>query len=198
MSPRSESANKEIREKRKKAILEAAITVFADHGFHSATISSIAKQAGISKGLVYSYFESKEDLLYSLVEGFLNESEQFIASILAAETIKDKIICLLNISFDYIEQNPRYMRLFLSLAVQPEATQVIKDLADSRTLEMINYFEHLMQESGLQAPREEIYILSAALDGIALHYLFFEGSPEYPWEGIKKTFIDNTLNHFGL
>ena len=44
---------------RKKAILDAPLQVFADEGYHNASISKIAKAAGVSKGLMYNYFESK-------------------------------------------------------------------------------------------------------------------------------------------
>jgi TetR/AcrR family fatty acid metabolism transcriptional regulator len=46
-------------------ILDAAIKIFAEKGYQYATIAEIAKEAGISTGLVYSYFENKLDLLLS-------------------------------------------------------------------------------------------------------------------------------------
>jgi TetR/AcrR family transcriptional regulator, fatty acid metabolism regulator protein len=50
------------REKR-RLILRAAITVFAEKGYHGARVSDVAKEAGVAYGLVYHYFGSKEDLL---------------------------------------------------------------------------------------------------------------------------------------
>jgi AcrR family transcriptional regulator len=52
-------------------ILDAATRVFAEKGYQYATISNIAKAAGISTGLVYSYFENKLDLLLSIILTFL-------------------------------------------------------------------------------------------------------------------------------
>ena len=46
-------------------ILEAAVNIFADHGFHQATVSQIAKEAGVADGTIYLYFKNKEDLLVS-------------------------------------------------------------------------------------------------------------------------------------
>ncbi len=52
-------------------ILNAAIKVFADKGYQYATIAEIAKEAGISKGLIHFYFESKLDLILSVILSFL-------------------------------------------------------------------------------------------------------------------------------
>ena len=52
-------------------ILNAAIKIFADKGYQYATIAEIAKEAGISKGLIHFYFESKLDLILSVILSFL-------------------------------------------------------------------------------------------------------------------------------
>jgi TetR/AcrR family transcriptional regulator, fatty acid metabolism regulator protein len=53
------------REKRKQ-ILDAAIRVFADHGYHGARVSDIAEHAGVAHGLLYHYFASKDDVLRTI------------------------------------------------------------------------------------------------------------------------------------
>lgn len=56
-------------EDRRKQILEAALKIFAEKGFKGATNQAIAKEAGdISPGLIYWYFESKEDMFFALLE----------------------------------------------------------------------------------------------------------------------------------
>jgi AcrR family transcriptional regulator len=64
-----------IARKRKRQILNAAREVFAQKGFFEATTAEIAQQAGVSEGTIYNYFESKRDLLVSLIGGYaLDES----------------------------------------------------------------------------------------------------------------------------
>jgi AcrR family transcriptional regulator len=58
-------ANGKATEKR-RAILDAAIRVFARQGFHAARVSDIAREAGVAYGLVYHYFDSKEQMLNEL------------------------------------------------------------------------------------------------------------------------------------
>lgn len=55
-------------EDRREQIIEAALIVFAQKGFERATNKDIAQQAGITPGLIYHYFQSKEDLLRSIFE----------------------------------------------------------------------------------------------------------------------------------
>src|SRR6266478_2816119 len=55
-------------EDRREQIINAAIQVFAQKGFSKATNKDIAREAGITPGLIYYYFESKEDLLKMIIE----------------------------------------------------------------------------------------------------------------------------------
>ncbi|MGM0471225.1 MAG: TetR/AcrR family transcriptional regulator [Bacillota bacterium] len=52
---------------KKEEILEAAAEVFSQKGFYKATVGEIAQQAGVAKGTIYLYFDSKEDLGKSLL-----------------------------------------------------------------------------------------------------------------------------------
>ena len=63
MTPRTEEQNEQLREQRKAQLLAAALRVFARQGFHAATVSDVATEAGVSQGTVYHYFDSKESLL---------------------------------------------------------------------------------------------------------------------------------------
>lgn len=49
-----------------KQIIEAAVVVIAENGYHQAQVSKIAKQAGVADGTIYLYFKNKEDILISL------------------------------------------------------------------------------------------------------------------------------------
>jgi len=53
---------------RRTAIVDAAVKVFAAHGFDAGTIRQIAREAGVAEGLIYHYFENKEALLYAVIQ----------------------------------------------------------------------------------------------------------------------------------
>lgn len=60
---------------RRNQILDAATTIFAEKGFHRATIRDVAKAAGIADGTIYIYFENKTALLMGILDR-LNETDQ--------------------------------------------------------------------------------------------------------------------------
>ena len=60
---------------RRNQILDAATRVFAEKGFHRATIKDIARVAGIADGTIYTYFSSKTDVLLSILNR-LNETTE--------------------------------------------------------------------------------------------------------------------------
>lgn len=68
MSPRGPEENQQIRDERRESILHAAAGVFAAMGLGPAKIGDIAKAAGVSYGLVYHYFGSKESVFAAVVE----------------------------------------------------------------------------------------------------------------------------------
>ena len=55
--------NREKNNDKYKRILEAAVKIFADLGFHQSTISQIAREAGVADGTIYLYFKNKDDIL---------------------------------------------------------------------------------------------------------------------------------------
>ena len=68
---------------KRRAILHAAVKVFADKGYHGCRIADVAKQAGVAYGLVYHYFQNKEELLESVF------AEQWTIFITALRAISD-------------------------------------------------------------------------------------------------------------
>lgn len=56
------------RENRRRAIIDAALSLFARKDFHEVTVDEIAEQIGLSKGTLYLYFKNKEDLFFSIIQ----------------------------------------------------------------------------------------------------------------------------------
>jgi len=73
MSPRTSDQFGKMREEKSALIMDVALEHFANKGFHATTISHIARHAGISKGLLYNYFESKEALLNEIIRKSVEE-----------------------------------------------------------------------------------------------------------------------------
>jgi len=85
---------------RRRQILAAAVKVFADKGFHASRVGDIAEEAGIAYGLVYHYYESKEDLLETIfrttwTEMLARVREVEEAGVPAAEAVRQVTALLL-------------------------------------------------------------------------------------------------------
>jgi AcrR family transcriptional regulator len=78
MSPRTQQQYKEMREEKMTLIMDVALEHFANDGYYRTTISHIARHAGMSKGLMYNYFESKEALLKAIIHKSVNEVYKYL------------------------------------------------------------------------------------------------------------------------
>ncbi|MBL8237897.1 MAG: TetR/AcrR family transcriptional regulator [Bryobacterales bacterium] len=94
-------------------ILEAARTVFAQHGFAAATIDNIALTAGVAKGTVYLYFPSKRDLfLACLREGVLALHAELAAELRAASNCQARLHAFIAVRFQYFSRNRDFFRIY--------------------------------------------------------------------------------------
>ena len=75
MSPRGREQNQQMRTRAIAKITGAALEVFAEYGYYGATMKHIMQVSGLSKGLVYHYFPSKEKIFFHLVESALEISK---------------------------------------------------------------------------------------------------------------------------
>ena len=73
MSPRNKIQNEAIRRASIDRIMDACLELFSRQGFAATSVNQIAKEAGVSKGLIYNYFESKEALIKEIVLDGMNK-----------------------------------------------------------------------------------------------------------------------------
>lgn len=140
VSPLTEHQLERIQEERRLQIKEAALKEFALHGIAGTKMSSIAAAAGISQGLSYRYFSSKEELFTELVKEALEEAESALGSIhhlpgSPAEQIREFTRLMLapdnQSSFLLIRQ------VQISDDVPEEAKRLIKQHSPERTIERL-------------------------------------------------------------
>jgi AcrR family transcriptional regulator len=192
MAPRTNEQFEQIRAESKTKILVAALELFAIDGYHNTSISKIAKHAGISKGLMYNYFVSKEQLLKEVVilslEDAKKMSEQLLQN-LEEISPKEALRQSLELFFQILIENKTLWKLTFSLAMQisnmPSVTAVISKMFE----DILQQFEMVLQLNGYSDYNIEAKLLAAHLDGIAFHFLIFEKT--YPLEEVKNKLIAN-------
>ncbi|ETI67833.1 TetR/AcrR family transcriptional regulator [Neobacillus vireti] len=105
-------------------IIDAAVIVIAENGYHQAQVSKIAKQAGVADGTIYLYFKNKEDILISLFEekmgNFIEEIDQMIAG---KGTAIEKLLMMVEAHFSLLSADHH-----LAIVTQLELRQSNKEL----------------------------------------------------------------------
>lgn len=85
-------------------IIEAAVKIIAQNGYHHSQVSKIAKEAGVADGTIYLYFKNKEDLLVSLFQEKMGKFIQKIEDELAGESsIEEKLLVLITMHLRQLE-----------------------------------------------------------------------------------------------
>lgn len=70
----------EYKEEARKRIMEVGVQVFAEKGYHQTTMDDVAKDLNVSKGTLYLYFNSKEELLRAITERFQDRQKEILRS----------------------------------------------------------------------------------------------------------------------
>jgi AcrR family transcriptional regulator len=98
----------------KQRILDAALEVFSEKGFHVATVDEIAERAGLGKGTLYRYFANKETLFNELVRLRLEELERSAKAVLdGQDDVLTMIVKYLHTYFEFFDRNQRLYRLIV-------------------------------------------------------------------------------------
>ncbi|MGB7686261.1 MAG: TetR/AcrR family transcriptional regulator [Solirubrobacterales bacterium] len=99
---------------KRRQILDAAIRVFARQGFHATRVSDIADEAGVAYGLVYHYFNSKDEVLnelflerWSLLLTAIEEADQ------TGDTPREKLGAVATFIFESYRHDPDLMKVII-------------------------------------------------------------------------------------
>lgn len=102
-----------------KQIVDAAVIVIAENGYHQAQVSKIAKQAGVADGTIYLYFKNKEDILISVFQDKMGLFVSKLGEIVDKEaSASDKLQLMIQSHFDLLAND-----LHLSIVTQLELRQ---------------------------------------------------------------------------
>ncbi|MED4965899.1 TetR/AcrR family transcriptional regulator [Heyndrickxia coagulans] len=128
-----------------KQIIDAAVVVIAQHGYHQAQVSKIAKQAGVADGTIYLYFKNKEDILISLFEEkmqlFIEKVSEYIAGDLSPS---EKLLKMIENHFKVLAADHH-----LAVVTQLELRQTNLDLRlkiNSVLKEYLTLFDQIIRE----------------------------------------------------
>ncbi len=147
--------------RKRKCILNAAIKLFSSNGYDQTSIEELAKEAGVGKGTVYSYFHNKRDI----VKAFCDDMLEYARSELAAKTspdtpLKEQLMIIFLADFKYVAENREFSRVFLQEKVFPKQGSSIEDLEmqDSYFELLYPIYQHAQQRGELRKELELLHI----------------------------------------
>lgn len=169
MSPRTTEQFGKIRMEKMILIMSTSLELFAENGFHATSISQIAKKAGISKGLIYNYFESKNELLEALIShGFDAIFENFDINHDGVLT-EEEFIHFIKQNFKLLKENLQHWKLFFSLMLQPHVVNTFTKDYEEKGAPVIQMLFNFIQSQGSRDPEGDLMAISAMLEGAFLY-----------------------------
>lgn len=172
MSPRE---RKKI-EKRKR-IMEGAIRVFAENGFHGTTVAQVAAEAGVADGTIYLYFENKDDLLVSIFEETMDHFiDTGIETIAGCPSPVDKLRAIARLHLENLGAN-EYLASVFQIELR-YSLHIMKKFSQSKLRRYFSIIEQVIRE-GQQTghfrrdfnPWIAVKVLFGALDEMATDWL---------------------------
>ena len=147
--------NKKRSQEKELHILESALKIFGEKGFEAATISAIAKEAKISDVTIYEYFESKEDVIFSIAELYTRREMERVKEVEPyIHGAKEKMRVIIQGFLEFYETYPLYTsvalltlkgnRNFLTLLkADKEVTEVISPAELDKIFDYQYYLQHV-------------------------------------------------------
>jgi TetR/AcrR family transcriptional repressor of uid operon len=146
---------------RREHILDAALTCFARGGFHATTMQSICREAGVSPGALYIYFDSKEALIAGLCE---RDRAEFAEKFSKLADAPDFLEALAAIGEHYlVDESAEKQRFVIEMGIESTRNPRIAEIFMSVDKYCFDSFEALFQrlkDEGRIAPRIDVPTLA--------------------------------------
>lgn len=126
-------------EERRTGILDSALAVFSESGYHASSIDDIAREAGVSKALIYEHFASKQELYADLIARNARELTQRIGAALVGvelESGSSRLAVGLDAFFAFVEERRDAWRMLFRDVADPETATVVNRMLEQVTAEV--------------------------------------------------------------
>ena len=153
---------------KRQALIDTALKLFAEHGFHSTGIDWIAEEAKVSKKTMYQHFRSKEELIVAVLrqhDGMFRN--HFMKSVQqASENPREQLLAIFDVAYNWFEQKDFYGCLFINATGEYSDRNPAIQSACLEYKRMIRQFiEQLTRSAGVPDPEKLASELSILLEG---------------------------------
>ena len=190
--PRSEEQFQEIREKSKRHIMDTALKLFSTQGYHATSIQRIAKEAGIATGLVYNYFESKEQLLDEIVANAFAEIGALVFAGAGVEIATGDLAGLIGKLFEIVKAKRGSWQLYLTTMLQPEVAAIGMKNVNHLNTALSQMGAAHFQKEGSDDAASRGKALAAIVHGAILGFIFEQD--EATFDLVRDVIISDLLH----
>ncbi|MBN9481810.1 MAG: hypothetical protein BGO70_14680 [Bacteroidetes bacterium 43-93] len=188
MSPKTKEQFEAARQKSIEKITDSAVKLFAEYGYLNVSINQIAKTAGVSQGLMYNYFNSKEALLLYIISSMMEEMGHLMMSFHAITDPFEKFEKIVRATFTLLKEKKEFYATIWPVITQQGVSQQLQEMLRHTFTSLIDVIEVMLKDMNIANPRLEAFRLGAMLDGAALGYLYVF-KEEYPLDEMEQLII---------
>jgi AcrR family transcriptional regulator len=131
---------------RLEAILKGAIAEFVTKGYERATVDSIAKKAGISKGGVYHHFKNKEELFYFMNQKLAEPINDIISQTFLFESAREALSFFIKSYFEFWKSHGAELAFFFLSMSKAMANVDLMNLYKDQTKSFLGFYEALFKK----------------------------------------------------
>ena len=183
-------------EERRTGILDSALAVFSESGYHASSIDDIAREAGVSKALIYEHFASKQELYADLIARNARELTQRIGAALVGvelESGSSRLAVGLDAFFAFVEERRDAWRMLFRDVADPETATVVNRMLEQVTAEVTVLISQDPGAKSLDSPedRRALRLLAEMLVGGTQSMAnWWTANPEAPREQMVAIAMD--------
>lgn len=171
MSPRAQSDNQALRDASRARLIEAALELFAQRGYASTPVDAVAREAGVSPGLLYRHFRSKTDLLRAIFEESMRDVEATFADADREPNPARRLAALLRSIAAHVKARRRFWTLAYGVRMQRDVLEGLDAMLEASTGQILRTLERYLRGVGWPEPELEAVLLFAQIDGLHQHYV---------------------------
>jgi AcrR family transcriptional regulator len=177
------------KENKRIQILETALKVFARHGYDGSTIEMITKEAGIAKGLLYTYYKNKEELLEQLIVYGLKKAGAFLDQTTSGQLDnKEAFATSLRNMVQLFQRDADFWRLYMMLVLQSNTAEKFQSEAKIFMEAYLGIYATYFQHKKCPNPMAEAMLFGAVLDGLMIDLMVTPG--DYPVNEVLELIIE--------
>jgi AcrR family transcriptional regulator len=156
------------RPSRRDHLIETAITLFCEHGYHATGIDRLLKTAGVSKKTMYQHFRSKEELMYAALRQYDSVyRNNFMKAVDGAgESPEEKLIAIFDVAGVWFTENNFFGCMFINaIGEYSEKESPIREISKQFKQLMWEYIASLAKEAGAEKYEDLADELCLLLEG---------------------------------